>query len=150
MSAPALPVTKAPVGDLAKVYYSLDGTTFTEFADVKKFKKNKIKSPKVPTSNLQSTAETSQPGRPEFGEMELTIGHNANLTNTITGWMVAKTVLQFKSQINDGSNLTSGTSDIITGFVSEFDAWGEVKENEQILSDITITASGSDTFTAGT
>jgi hypothetical protein len=145
MSAQAL----ATVGDGSYLAYSTDGTTFTNFANIESINGNKPKAAKIKTTKLIATAnaETAQPGRVDYGEIVAKIRFLAATVALVNGWLTNKTILYFKTVVIDGA--TTDSSDMIQGFVMEFDAFGELQANKEIISTITIGTTGADTFTAG-
>ena len=139
----------AATGDLAKLYYSSDsGVTYTAFATIEDITGNKVTAPKVKTTKLDSPAETSQPGLPDYGSFQLKIRFDKVISGTILGWMNAKTLLYFKAQVNDNSPNT-GTSEPCQGYVSDFDPFGQLVNNKEVISSITLTLTGAASWVPG-
>lgn len=144
MSTPAT----QKVGNKAKLFYSLDNTTWIPFAKIEKIKGGKLAAPEVKTTKLDSDAEERQPGLPDYQPIEADIRYAASMTTTIKGWMDNQTSLYFKVEVNDGTETNS--SDAVQGYVSDFDPFGELVNNKEIISSITIARSGKSTFTPAT
>jgi hypothetical protein len=135
------------VGDLATLSYSTDsGSTYTPFAEVKEINGNKITAPEVKTTSLADAAETSQPGKPDHGEISCKIEFLKTITSTILGWMTNRTVIMIKLTADDGA---TDSDNEVSCWVKEFDPFGTLKDNELVISTITFRVTGAGAFTAG-
>ena len=140
----------AVVGDLANLQYSSSSSTgYTTFAQIEKIKHFTVEAPTVVTTPLNATNETSQPGIPDLGEITGQLKFASSMYTTIMGWVNNKTVMYFKTQVNDGSSPTTGSYSYVQGWIKSFSPIGDIERNKVLLSDITIKVTGADTFTAG-
>jgi hypothetical protein len=136
-------------GNKSKLLYSLDGTTeWTELGKFEKITGGKAKAAEVKTTTLDSDAEERQPGLVDYQPISAILRYAAAMTTTIKGWMDNQTMLFFKVELNEGA--TTKTSETVAGYIDEFDPFGELNNNNEILSSITIARSGKPTFAAGT
>lgn len=146
--------TKDIVGNKTKLSYSTDdGTTWTEMSRIIDVQGNKISAAEIPNGDLASVAKTSQPGIPDYGEVAFTLALQVALVAIINGWVAGQTVLKFKVELNDKvaftPALTTNTAETFSGWVKEIDRLGTIKDDERILSKVTIRITGVDTVTAG-
>lgn len=149
MSAPA---ANQVTGDKVIIQYSTDGTTYTALGAIEKVRGNKVKAPTVKTTKVDSGVERKQPGIPDWGNIEIELRYNKALVNTILGWQTNQTMLYLKAIPYDhvSTGATTDSTEVVTGFVAEFDPLGEMVNNKEVISTILFEIDGAGTWTAGT
>jgi hypothetical protein len=147
-------MAKDTVGDKASVEYCVSDTvpdansTWTQLAKLVDITPNKISVKEVDTTNLDSDAETQQPGTPNYGEIALTLVFKATNTALINGWAANKTMPYFRLTVDDG--LTTDSSEVFPGFVKEWDPMAsDLKKDERALSKLTLKVADAPSFAAG-
>ena len=143
--------TKDTTGDKALIEYSLDGTSYTPFADIIDIDTNEITAPEVKNTPIDADAETSQPGRPDYGKVAPTLKFKKTVATLIRGWMKNKTILFFRVTVRDKGTGTGATDSayVFQGWVETYSALGTLKAGELVVSKVGIKITGEDTFTEG-
>ena len=122
------------LGNEASIAYTVDGTTYVDFASIVDIAPGKWSAKEIANTNLASKNITTQPGLPDFGECAYTIRYAGATVPLIRGWMKAKKILGFKITVNDGDPTADPVvADSVypfTGWVKEFDPLGTLKEDE--------------------
>ncbi len=137
-------------GDAIAISYTLStsGTpTYVPFAKIVDAAGYKITAARIAAEVLGSTSKKSTAGKPDYGDLGLTIVYDKALTALITGWMNSKLTLGFQVTVTEAT----GTASLATfiGWVKEFDPFGTVKEDTRVESKISIQITDVVTFTPG-
>jgi hypothetical protein len=142
------------VGDKATLEFCISETppntssTWTPLSTIVDITPNKVSVKEVDTTNLDSDAETQQPGTPNYGEVAITLVYQANNTVTVNGWAANKTMPYFRLSVDDGA--TTDSSEVFPGFVKEWDPMAsDLKKDERALSKLTLKVADAPDFTAG-
>ncbi len=148
MSAPAV---NQPVGDNAILQVSTDSAAgFYSLGVFEEITGPKVEASEVNTTKLNSTVETSQAGIPKVGEANAKFRFNASMNGAIYNLMVNKTPLFGKVVPADiaagGSRNSEG---VFPCYIKDFDAFGGLKINTEIISTLTLKCSGSLTLATG-
>jgi len=161
------------VGDNATLGYSLAGTlsggtlsggtltagvlggsvvavsTITPFASIYDITPNETEVTEVPTTKLASLADESQPGTPNYNEVQLTIPYTYSITSLVNGWIDNKTVLFFKATVDDFTSTDSAES--FLGWIKKYTPLSkELKKDEIAKAQITIRITGKPLMATGT
>ncbi len=137
------------IGDLSQLAYSSSSATgFTNFAGIENIIHPKAVSPEIKNSKLDTPAETSQPGIPDYGELSFKLRYNSSVTSLIRGWQNNKTIMWFKVTPNDPT-LSNQATDVVNAWVKEFQPIGELALTKEVIADCVLKVTGAATFTAG-
>jgi hypothetical protein len=132
------------VGNKGKLFYSLDGEDFTEFAGVVSLKPGKPNRAKVDNTDLSSDNKTSLPGTIDYNSLEAEIKYAPAITGTILGWFTGGTQLYFKVELNDQITPSTGnpSSGTYFGYVESFDPFAGVERDKVVTNGITFAVNG--------
>ncbi len=148
MSAPA---ANKPVGDFAILQISTDSSSgFISLGAFEEISGNKIVSDEVEITKLSDTTKQFQAGIANFGEVSFKIRFNASMNSVIAGYQINKTPLAGKIAPADillGS--TRNSDEIFLCFFKEFDPYGTLQTNKEIISSGTLKVNGTASFLTG-
>ncbi len=140
-------ITNQPVGDNSTLEYNLDATvtsnSWTAIAAIESITGMKITSPEVVTTKIDSTAVRRQGGIPDYGEINLKARFALARSTLVLSWINAKTSLNFRVTVPTAAGTGTLTSGTVTGFIKGFDPFGELSQNKEVVSDLTIGIDGS-------
>jgi hypothetical protein len=141
------PQTPEVVGNNATFWYSPDQVTWTQIGKIVNIQSFKVTSPEVKITTLGDTAQKSQPGTPDYGELMVESTYAKSLVCTLLGFQQNKTIQYWKMTVDDSATVDSVS--IVQGWVKEYDPFGDIKEDEKINSKITIKVTDVIVFTVG-
>ena len=139
-------------GDCGTISYK-DDNEFKPFAKVVDITPNKITVKQVDTTELKSTADESQAGTPDYGEVSVTIKVTAEISALIKSWIKAKKTNIFQMTMDDYEWEGGGTNSAVVfkGWVKEFPPLGDKLEKDKVVqSTLTIKITGEVELTPGT
>lgn len=123
--------------------------TLTMVGSIYDITPNKITVAKVETTKLASPSAESQPGTPDYGEVQLTVPFSYSFANAMNTFIAAKALIFFKATVDDFSSTDS--SEAFLGWVKEFTPLGgELKKDESAKASLTIQITGTPLLATGT
>lgn len=144
-----MPLTNQVTGDNATFSYSTSGTanSYTAAGNIEDITGNKITVTEVKTTKLDSAAELSQPGLPDYGQVGVKLRWLKTFVTLALGWVTNKTRLWFQVVVTDPATTNTGTL-TFTGYVKELDPVGQLVNNKEVITDVTLKVDGGSlTFT---
>jgi hypothetical protein len=132
------------LGNEVVLSYSLTcAAPYTDIAEVVSITGFKVTSPEVDVTTLTDAAKRTQPGTPDYGELNVTINYDNTLTALLLGWVEDRLIVGFKIAV-DGNDIAT-----FDGWLKEFDPFGSVQRDQKLEGSFTVKLTGAVTYTAG-
>ncbi len=121
--------------------------TMSAFTGIIDITPNTVSVKSVDTTKLASSAAQSQPGTPDYGQVDVTITYDATQNAVINGWIANKTSQFYKATIDDYS---TDSSYAFFGYVLNWTPIGTAgNKDETLKGKLTLKIDGVPLFTSG-
>lgn len=145
------------LGQLATISYSTNLTTpsYTALGMISDegISGQKWTAAAIKSTRLSSTAHAFMPGLPDYGSESFTLRYQKELVATLKGWLDGQTKVLIKILIPDtlatATPAGAGSTAVFTAFITELDAFTDLKTDGLIEQKVTMKIDGAVTFTAG-